>query len=177
MTQQNKYNIIEIKAFCSDPKKIELILKESNADFVGTDHQSDTYFKVNKGRLKLREGNIENALIHYNREDKAGPKKSEVLIYKSKPDSDLKKILGHSLGILTIVNKVRKIYFINNIKFHIDEVENLGSFVEIEAIDNSGSLKDEKLLKQCQKYLQLFGIKENDLISVSYSDMLMEKGK
>lgn len=175
MAEENKIIIIEIKAFCSDPDKIELILKELNADFIGIDHQIDTYFNVNYGRLKLREGNIENALIHYDREDKSGPKKSKVLIYKSNPDSELKEILVHSLGILTVVNKKRKIYFIDNIKFHIDEVSNLGTFVEIEAIDTNRSLGEEQLNKQCQKFLQLFGIKENDLIPVSYSDMLIEE--
>jgi hypothetical protein len=56
---------IEIKARCNNPDKIRTILKSKAAKFKGIDHQIDTYFKVNSGRLKLREGNIENFLIFF----------------------------------------------------------------------------------------------------------------
>jgi predicted adenylyl cyclase CyaB len=166
---------IEIKAYCNDQEKIRKILKERNADFKGTDHQIDTYFKVNFGRLKLREGNIENYLIFYSREDKEGPKESKVSLFKNDPESSLKEILTNSLGILMVVDKQREIYFIDNIKFHLDNVSNLGTFMEIEAIDKDGSIGKEKLLKQCQEYMKLFDIKDSDLISKSYSDLLYEK--
>ena len=166
---------IEIKARCNDHEKIRSILKSRNADFKGTDHQIDTYFKVDNGRLKLREGNIENFLVFYEREDKEGPKKSDVILFKSDPSSSLKGILLKSLGALVVVDKQREIYFIENVKFHIDTVMNLGTFMEIEAIDSDGSYKKEKLLEQCQSYLKLFGIPKDDLVSVSYSDLLLKK--
>jgi hypothetical protein len=56
------------------------------------DHQKDTYYNVPDGRLKLREGNIENALIWYQR-DIARAKQSDILLYKHAPDDALKKIL------------------------------------------------------------------------------------
>ena len=170
-----KHLNIEIKAKCNDHEKIRSILKSRSADFKGTDHQIDTYFKVNNGRLKLREGNIENFLVFYEREDKEGPKQSDVILFKSDPNSSLKEILLTSLGTLVVVNKQREIYFIENVKFHIDTVKNLGTFMEIEAIDIDGSFGKEKLLEQCQNYLDLFGIPKNDLISVSYSDLLLQK--
>ena len=80
-----------------------------------------------------------------------------------------------ALGILVVVDKKREIYFIDNVKFHIDEVEDLGTFVEIEAIDNDGTIGKEKLLEQCQFFLDLFRISQGDLISVSYSDLLLQK--
>jgi predicted adenylyl cyclase CyaB len=89
--------------------------------------------------------------------------------------SSLKEILIKSLGILVVVDKKREIYFIDNVKFHIDIVENLGTFVEIEAIDVDGTIGKEKLLEQCQLYLDLLEISQSDLISVSYSDLLLEK--
>jgi predicted adenylyl cyclase CyaB len=168
---------IEIKARCSDLKKIRKILVSQKADFQGVDHQIDTYFKVNNGRLKLREGNIENDLIFYNRENKRGPKKSEVILLKNNPKSYLKKILEASLRKLIIVDKYREIVFIKNVKFHLDKVKNLGTFVEIEARDQKGKFSQEKLLEQCNFYLKLFGIKEKDLINNSYSDMLLKKKK
>ena len=170
-----KHLNIEIKAKCSDHEKIRSILKSRNADFKGTDHQIDTYFKVNNGRLKLREGNIENFLVFYERENKKGPKQSNVILFKSDPNSSLKEILLTSLGTLVVVDKQREIYFIENVKFHIDTVKNLGTFMEIEAIDSDGAFGKEKLLEQCENYLKLFGIPKDDLISVSYSDLLFAK--
>jgi adenylate cyclase, class 2 len=166
---------IEIKAKSNNQDAIREILKSKNADFKGIDHQIDTYFKVNNGRLKLREGEIENHLIHYQRENKEGPKQSDVTLFKSDPESQLKEILTKALGVLVVVNKKREIYFIDNVKFHIDIVEDLGTFVEIEAIDNDGTIGKDKLIEQCQFFLDLFKIPQEDLIPVSYSDLLLEK--
>lgn len=166
---------IEIKARAKNQERIREVLKSKNADFKGVDHQIDTYFKVNFGRLKLREGNIENYLIHYDREDKEGPKQSNVLLYNFKPGSSLKEILENSLGILVVVDKRREIYFIENVKFHIDDVKDLGLFIEIEAIDEKGDIGLEKLHEQCNFYLDLFNILKEDLVSISYSDLLLLK--
>jgi adenylate cyclase class 2 len=164
---------IEIKARCPDPNFVRKVLKQRNAKFKGVDHQIDTYFNCHHGRLKLREGNIEHHLIHYNRENHAGPKKSIVTLYQPAPDSTLKEILTKSLGILAIVDKKREIYFIDNVKFHIDKVEELGSFVEIEAIDNTGEIGKDKLKDQCEDYMELLRIQSTDLIECSYSDMIL----
>ncbi len=166
---------IEIKAKCNDPVTIKEILKSHQADFKGVDHQIDTYFKVPNGRMKLREGNIETALIQYNRPNQAGPKKSDYVLYHPHPDSSLKQLLTQANGVLVVVDKLRSIYFIDNVKFHVDEVTDLGNFMEIEAIDSDGRLGEEKLMEQCQFYLNLLGIDENDLIENSYSDLLLQK--
>ncbi len=169
--------LIEIKARCTDPLSIEAILKAQNAEFRGMDHQIDTYFRVTTGRLKLREGNIENTLIHYNRPNQSEPKQSDVTLFKTPTEAAaLKKILTDSMGILTVVNKKRSIYFIENVKFHIDEVLGLGHFVEIEAINSENIntvLSPEALQKQCRFYIQLFNIQKSDLLSNSYSDMIL----
>ncbi len=165
---------IEIKARSHHSKKIQAILEAHQADFKGIDHQIDTYFNVHKGRLKLREGTIEQALIHYQRNNQAGPKKSTVLLYTAPTDAALKAVLTAACGILTVVDKERAIYFIENVKFHIDKVKNLGSFVEIEAIDADGSIGEEQLQAQCRYYMQLLRISEDDLVDVSYSDLLLK---
>lgn len=165
---------IEIKARCKKSSQIRQILRQRNAIFKGEDHQIDTYFNCKDGRLKLREGTIENHLIHYQRNDEAGPKKSVVTLYKPQPGSKLKEILTNSLGVFIVVDKKREIYFINNVKFHLDTVDELGSFVEIEAIDNTGQIGQDKLKKQCEKYIGLFQIQAEDLINCSYSDMLLQ---
>ncbi len=166
---------IEIKARCTDQQRIRDILRSKNADFRGTDHQTDTYFKVPHGRLKLREGTIENALVYYERENQEGPKHAQVTLYSTTPESPLKGILAQSLGVLVVVEKQREIYFIDNVKFHLDIVDGLGTFVEIEAIDTKGTIGKARLLVQCQAFLDLFRISSEDLIAVSYSDLLLAK--
>jgi adenylate cyclase class 2 len=164
---------VEIKARCNNQDAIREYLKANNADFRGIDHQIDTYFNVPNGRLKLREGEIENFLIHYERSDQEGPKQSKVTLYTSQPGSTLKEALTKALGILVVVDKEREIYFIENVKFHVDVVENLGTFMEIEAIDKDANIGKDKLNEQCNKYLKEMGIKDENLISVSYSDLLL----
>jgi predicted adenylyl cyclase CyaB len=168
-------NIIEIKAKCATAVTIRETLLANQADFKGIDHQIDTYFIASNGRLKLREGNIENTLIHYQRPNQAGPKNSQVT-YQRLPNSlTLKPVLEAAMGVLTVVDKKREIYFIDNVKFHIDTVKDLGSFVEIEAIDEGGTMSLEQLQNQCEHYMNLFKIEQKDLIEVSYSDMMLKK--
>ena len=163
---------IEIKAYCPDPERVAEILRDHKADYKGKDHQVDTYFQVNDGRLKLREGNIENNLIYYKRDDQAGPKKSEVVLYPVGEDRSIKKILTKVLGIMVVVDKQRHIYFIDNVKFHIDHVQGLGNFVEIEAIGEKG--EEAALDQQCKHFMEVLHIKNGDLIVDSYSDLLLK---
>lgn len=77
MSQKN----IEIKAKCSNPQFVlDWLKSEPNVKFIGDDHQIDTYFSVKNGRLKIREGNVENALVFYKRSDQSAPKLSSVLL-------------------------------------------------------------------------------------------------
>ncbi|PXX99141.1 adenylate cyclase [Marinifilum breve] len=163
---------IEIKAYCKNQDRVREILKSNNADFKGVDHQIDTYFHAKSGRLKLREGKIENNLIHYFREDTKTSRESKVNLYQTKADSTLKEILEKAMGSRCVVDKKREIYFIDNVKFHVDDVKGLGKFVEIEAIDMDRSIPKEKLQEQCNFYIKLLEINAKDLISQSYSDLL-----
>jgi len=166
---------VEIKARCDHPENIRRELQSASAAFHGTDHQVDTYFRTARGRLKLREGNIENALIHYQRPDETGPKRSDVTLYPIRAADQLKSILLQALEVWVVVDKQREIYFIDNVKFHIDTVRFLGSFVEIEAIDRGGELGEAYLRKQCEAYLRQFGINPKDLVQPSYSDLMYNR--
>jgi adenylate cyclase, class 2 len=166
---------VEIKAACPDADFVRKWLLAHQAEFRGTDHQIDTYFNVANGRLKLREGNIENALIQYEREDKADLKTSRINLLPVVEGNKLKLILERSLGVKVVVEKKREIYFIDNVKFHIDEIHGLGNFVEIEAIDIDGSRGYETIRQQCDGYMKELDISKKNLISMSYSDMLIKK--
>lgn len=165
---------VEIKARCTDPSFVRNYLVENGADFKGLDEQTDTYFNVVTGRLKLREGNIENNLIFYNRNDQPAPKSSHFRLVKIEDAKGLKEVLEKSCGVKMIVRKRREIYYIGNVKFHIDNVPELGSFIEIEAGNILAIKTKEELSEQCNFYLREFRIKEEDLIAGSYSDMLMK---
>lgn len=166
---------IEFKACVNNLPEMEARLRTLNPLFIGEDQQIDTYFVVPSGRLKLREGNIENALIHYKRDNTADAKMSKVLLYKHVPDATLKQILIHSLGIKIVVEKRRRIYFIDNVKFHFDTLEQLGTFVEVEAIDENQSRNKTDLQIQCQYYADFLGIAPSNYVAESYSDLLMSK--
>ncbi len=168
---------VEIKARCADPAFVRRYLREKQADFKGTDEQTDTYFNVVKGRLKLREGKIENNLIFYERSDQAGPKHSSFNLVKVQDATGLKEVLTKSMGLKIVVKKRREIYYIGNVKFHIDEVPGLGSFVEIEAGNVLADLTAEQLKYQCDQYIADLGIRASDLIENSYSDMLIAENQ
>lgn len=164
----------EFKARHQSIKAAEEKLLALNPFFAGEDHQVDTYFNVPTGRLKLREGTIEQSLIFYQRSNSAAAKQSDVILYPG-ADAALKQILQQSLGVKTVVDKLRRIYFIENVKFHFDQVENLGEFLEVEAIDKDGSRGLDSLQKQCAIYQELFQILPQDFIAESYSDLLLAK--
>ncbi|MEJ7625645.1 MAG: class IV adenylate cyclase [Ferruginibacter sp.] len=161
----------EFKARTNNIDVLEKKLLTLNPVYKGEDRQVDTYFNIETGRLKLREGNIENALIYYDRKDDPRSKQSNVLLYETTGGNRLKEILIQVHGIKKIIAKSRKIYFIENVKFHFDIVEGIGSFVEVEAIDDSDAADIQKIKEQCNYYASFFGIKEEDYVSVSYSDM------
>lgn len=163
----------EFKARVENLDRHEEKLLTLNPIFKGLDHQVDTYFNVPHGRLKLREGNIENALIQYNRENIADSKLSEIILYKHDPDPALKDILSLQFGVKVVVDKKRKIYFIENIKFHFDTVDQLGHFIEVEAIDSTGDSPIEDLKRQCNHYKEFFELDDACMIAESYSDMIL----
>lgn len=166
----------EIKARCSDLVRVRGILKACRAEFQGLDRQIDTYFRVPSGRLKLREGKIENALIYYKRADQKNSKRCDAVLCECRDAGTIKKILGIACGILTVVDKKREIFFFGNVKFHLDRVKGLGNFVEIEAQDKSGKFGPAKIQKQCDFFQKLLGVRPQDLLADSYSDQVLSRG-
>lgn len=168
----------EFKAKVDDIEVYEQKLRSLKPRFKGIDHQIDTYFNVPHGRLKLRMGNIENALINYDREDTANSKSAQIILYEHEADEALKEILVKQLGVKVVVEKKRKIYFIENVKFHFDLVDQLGDFIEVEATDSRGAFTLKELKEQCDYYFDFFGLANSSKVATSYSDLMLElKGK
>jgi predicted adenylyl cyclase CyaB len=163
----------EFKAQLRDEAHVRATLKRLRARSVGTDHQIDTYFHVPAGRLKLREGRIENALIFYRRTDSARGRRSSVEIMLLPRRNSVRVILSSALGVLAVVDKSREIFFVGNVKIHLDRVRGLGKFVEVEAITRSGDVR--KVRAQAKRFQKLFEISSSDIVPLSYSDMVLKK--
>lgn len=162
----------EFKAKVENTEELEQKLIEAfNPSYLGEDDQTDTYFNIATGRLKLREGNIENSLIYYERSNSAESKSSNVILYEHKPDKNLKEILTKVHGVKVIVDKKRKIYFVENVKIHFDKLVALGSFIEVEAIDKDDTIGIERLKEQCLQFATFFNIKPQQFVAHSYSDL------
>ncbi len=124
---------IELKARLADRDRAVLCCKNLGAAFQGDIHQVDTYFRVDEGRLKLREKDPGGSeLIFYRREDVAGARASEYYIAPAAPE--LKALLTEALGVIAVVEKIRSLWFWENVRIHLDRVQELGDFIEFEAV-------------------------------------------
>ncbi|XP_054150080.1 uncharacterized protein LOC128949246 [Melozone crissalis] len=138
--------------------------------------QTDTFFRVPRGRLKLRrtqDGRGE--LIFYERPDSAGPKLSKFSITPTADPEGLQAVLSQSLGVLGTVRKERLLFLLGQTRLHLDRVQGLGDFLELEVV-----LRPEQSEEDGQRValelLQEFGIGEQDLISGAYLDLLLAQG-
>ena len=163
----------EFKAHLDDASHVRAALKRLRARFLGTDHQVDTYFRVPAGRLKIREGRIENSLIFYQRTNSARARRSNVEMMLLPRRNSVRAVLTRALGILAVVDKRREIYFVGNVKIHLDRVRGLGTFVEVEAMTRSGDIR--KVRAQAAKFQKLFAISPGDIVPLSYSDLILKK--
>lgn len=163
----------EFKARLRDAAHVRAVLKSLRARSLGTDRQVDTYFRVPAGRLKIREGRLENALIFYQRTDAAHARRSLVELMLLPRRNSVRAILTRSLGVLAVVDKRREIYFVGNVKIHVDRVRGLGTFLEVEAMTRSGDLR--KVRAQAAKFQKHFAISPADIVPQSYSDLILAK--
>ena len=167
---------LEIKAKVKDIRTLRNIAAKIGAAPGGKDRQTDTYFNVHKGRLKLRESALgANELIAYFRPDMAEAATSEYECMRTTDALRLKRLLENTLGIKAVVVKERERYRIGKVIINLDDVEGLGSFIEFEVEMGEESEKEavnpEEIIKEM---IDLFGIKDEDLVESSYSDMILE---
>jgi predicted adenylyl cyclase CyaB len=163
----------EFKARVKSDVVVRAVLKRLRARYIGLDRQVDTYFRVPSGRLKIREGRIENALIFYQRTDASRARRSKIEMMLLPPRNSIRAILTAALGVLVMVDKRREIYFVGNVKIHLDRIRGLGKFVEVEAISRGASVA--KAQAQALKFQKLFAIKDSDIVPQSYSDLILAR--
>jgi predicted adenylyl cyclase CyaB len=165
---------IEIKARVSDLSGLRAAIETLSDRPVEILDQEDVFFKVPTGRLKLRIlGDDHGELILYHRSDVAGPKTS---IYTIAPTSDpaaLRAILTSVLGVIGVVRKRRRIYRIGQTRIHLDEVEGLGQFVELEVVLHPGQSEDEEF-RIARHMMDRLGIAGDQLVEGAYIDLLAD---
>ena len=133
--------------------------------------QTDTFFDCNHGRLKLREfGDSTGELIFYQRPDRTGPKTSSYVLSKCDPETMLAALTG-SNGVVGVVKKNRELFFIEQTRVHLDTVEGLGTFLELEVVlgENQTEESGEDIAKQI---LAKLNVADSCLISTAYIDLL-----
>ncbi len=136
--------------------------------------QHDTFLAAPRGRLKLRAlGPTAGELIHYERADRRGAKSSTYAIVSTEDPDGLRALLGKALGVRGVVIKRRFLYRIGRTRVHLDVVDRLGAFVELEVV-----LDDEQTVRQgrdtAHRVSEQLGIDPRDTVSGAYIDLLEE---
>jgi predicted adenylyl cyclase CyaB len=163
---------IELKARCDDLGRLRDACASLGAEAQEPERQIDTYFGVAQGRLKLRESLRSGAeLIYYMRPDVAGARESHYEIYQVEDAEGLKALLKRALGVQAVVAKRREIYLIGNVRVHLDKVQGLGSFVELEGIvDHQAELFH--VAEEVRRLEHALGIDTPSLVKESYADLV-----
>ena len=163
---------IEIKARVLDRTAIRekaLALARNSPELV---EQTDTFFVVPRGRLKIREfADGSGELISYERHDEPGPKESTYTRVPCQSARDLSHALGRVLPLRGRVIKQREVFLVGRTRLHLDTVENLGSFVELEVVlqDNEHAQAAEH---EARELMEKLGIQPQDLVPDAYIDIL-----
>ena len=134
--------------------------------------QDDTFFTCATGRLKLRElASDRGELIHYTRPDLPGPKLCRYTIAPTPVPSVLRSALADALGVIGRVRKRRRLYLVGTTRIHLDEVEGLGAYVELEVVLDARHSPQQGEAAAQQLRLEL-GVPDADLVSGAYLDLL-----
>jgi homotetrameric cytidine deaminase len=163
---------VEIKTRVADPgATLERALAIGASD-EGVLTQRDTYFGATRGRLKLREQEPGGAqLIAYARPDSDDQRTSDYRLAEVSDPEALREALDAALGTRVVVDKRRHLLLYENVRIHLDEVEGLGAFVELEGVAPADSdlTRERELVARLREELAL-----GEPVAVSYSDLLLD---
>jgi predicted adenylyl cyclase CyaB len=163
---------VEIKARVSDLDRLRLIVEPLSDEPCEATFQDDTFFRTTRGRLKLRVTRPGGAcLIYYEREDSLGPKPSRYVVSPAPDPESLRSLLAAALGVRGVVRKQRRLYMIGNTRVHLDRVEGLGAFMELEVMLQSGQGVEEGL-GVARELMTRLRIGTGELVKGAYIDLL-----
>ena len=136
--------------------------------------QDDTFFSCERGRLKLRAlSQNEGQLIFYRRANQTGPKESRFVISPTGSPDSLREALSLAYGTAGRVRKHRTLYLVGRTRVHLDRVESLGHFLELEVVLAAGESPDAGV-KEARALMTALGLADDELVEGAYVDLLSQ---
>ncbi len=166
---------VEIKAKVADLAAVRRIV-ESLADSGPTElEQEDTFFACPRGQLKLRRfgGCVEAELIYYERPEGSGPKESQYIVHPTADPEGLREVLAAALGVRGVVRKRRAVYLVGQTRVHLDQVEGLGEFVELEVVLEPQQNSADGVAT-ARELMEKLGISQSQRVNRAYIDLLLQ---
>lgn len=166
---------VEIKAQVSDMASLKERAKSIATEGPFEINQEDTFFKCNSGRLKLRKfDDARGELIFYRRSDQGGPKESFYLRSKTSDPDTLRQSLDIAYGMTGQVKKARSLYMVGRTRVHLDKVEELGDFMELEVVLTNDD-STEYGVAEAERLMEQLGVASDDLVEGAYIDLLQRQ--
>ncbi len=167
---------VEIKARVRDVARQRMLAQKLAQGEPQVIEQEDVFFRVPRGRLKLRAfGDGTGELIYYERRDSTGPATSEYRLSPTGDPESLRETLGAALGLGAIVRKRRTLYWSGQTRIHLDEVEGLGDYLELEVVlgGEQSAEEGEEIARDIMARLE---VRDADLVDRAYVDLLEAEG-
>lgn len=167
---------VELKARDPHPERSLQRARALGAEDRGELRQRDTYFAAPRGRLKLREQDPGGAeLVAYERVDAAHARESRYRIAPVEDAAALRETLDAALGTTVVVDKRRRLLLWEGVRIHLDRVEGLGDFVELEGVADDGSdlAREDGLVARLKAELE---IADDAIEATGYADLLRARG-
>lgn len=163
---------LELKASIPSIEAARASARRCGADFSAVLIQVDTYFRIPRGRLKLREiADGTSEMIFYERPDTTLERWSSYSTVPVIEPAALKQQLASALGVRAIVRKRRELFLLDETRIHLDDVEDLGTYLEFEI-----PVRDQEEAASQMKFLrEQFGIDAGSIFTGSYSDLILAK--
>jgi len=136
--------------------------------------QDDTFFRCDTGRLKLRQfADGQGELIYYRRPDQQGPKESFYIVSRTSTPDALRESLALSNGVIGRVKKQRTLFLAGRTRIHLDRVENLGDFLELE-VELAEQEPTDEGVKVAHEIMRALGVEPSQLVEGAYLDLLAQ---
>jgi predicted adenylyl cyclase CyaB len=165
---------IEIKARVNDPEELARRAKDLSGGDPEILRQEDVFFETPRGRLKLRTiTGAQSELIAYSRPDRDGPTTSSYVVTQVVDPRGVREALSSTLGESGVVRKTRYLSLVGRTRVHVDDVEGLGWFMELEVVLRHG--EDPTVGEgEARRLMTALGVVDDDLVDCSYVDLLKE---
>lgn len=166
---------VEVKLKVEDLQRLGDQVRVAGARPVTTLWQRDTYFQVPRGRLKLREEtDLPATLIWYDRANEAASRLCRYHLMQVPEPARVKEAFREAFGVRVVVSKSRELLLYENVRVHLDRVEDLGEFLELEAVlaPDEPETAGQAIVR---RLLDALGLANAPVLTHSYADLLLDK--